>query len=366
MDTLAKISEVDIRNLKGLGAKTCDEILHERDRWFEVNDFFYGGNIQNEEISEEEQIFYKELTRKIKPLVSIYWKRLRNIILENGKLTNLTFEFVDDECIRQVLSFEELEEHIKNFFLKCAPDGIIEASELERQLLVLDLEFDSSILVDKFLDGTICIMRDGYYLLKRPHAMQYIQEKYADSNERNGEIILKRLSGVNLQMIGDMYGLTRERVRQILVQTAKKMPLMYEDYFSEPYEYFKLTKEEFCNAFPSCGETGYEYLFIKYKKGNVEINSDNISNYKGCFSERMNMFWSEESIRKDKQTVSKTEMVYRVLLSNSDKSMSMEDFEKEYYVYIERRNYPIEGLTINQRTVSNHLRNAKHIVFLCK
>lgn len=363
MDTLAKMSEADIRNLKGLGAKTCDEILRERDRWFEVNDFSYGGNVENEEISEEEQIFYKELTRKIKPLVSIYWKRLRNIILENGKLTNWTFEFVDDECIRQVLSFEELEEHVKNLFLKYAQDGFIRENELERQLSLLDLEFDSSILLEKISDGTICIMKDGYYLLNRPHAMQYLQEKYTDSNERNGEIILKRLSGVNLQMIGDMYGLTRERVRQILVQTAKKMPLMYEDYFSEPYEYFKLTKEEFCNAFPSCGETGYEYLFIKYKKGDVEITSDNLRNYTGRFSERMNTFWAEESIRKDKQTVSKTEMVYRVLLSNSDKTMSMEDFEKEYYAYIERRNYPLERLAINQRTVTNHLRNAKHIVF---
>lgn len=363
MDTLAKMSVADIRNLKGLGAKTCDEILYERDRWFDVNDFFPGENIRDEEISEVEQNFYRELTRKIKPIVSVYWKNLRNIALKNESLTKLSLEFVDEECIRQVLAFKEFDIHIKNLFLKYAPDGIIKATELERQLLVLDLEFDSSILMDKFSDGTICIMRDGYYLLNRPHAMKYIQEKYADSNERNGEIILKRLSGVNLQMIGDMYGLTRERVRQILVKTAKKMPLMYEDYFREPYEYFKLTKEEFCNAFPSCGETGYEYLFIKYKKGDMEITSDNIRNYEGCFSERMNIFWSEESIRKDKQTVSKTEMVYRVLLSNSDKSMSMEDFEKEYYAYLERRNYPLERLTINQRTVSNHLRNAKHIVF---
>lgn len=363
MDTLAKMSAADIRNLKGMGAKTCDEILHERDRWFEANDFFSGENIRDGEISEVEQNFYRELTRKIKPIVSVYWKNLRNIALKNESLTRLSLEFVDEECIRQVLAFTEFNVHIKNLFLKYAPDGIIKATELERQLLLLDLEFDSSILMDKFSDGTICIMRDGYYLLNRPHAMQYIQGKCADSNERNGKIILKRLSGANLQMIGDMYGLTRERVRQILVKTAKKMPLMYEDYFSEPYEYFKFTKEEFCKAFPSCGETGYEYLFIKYKKGDMEINSDNLKEYTGHFSERMNTFCGEESIRKDKQTVSKTEMVYRVLLSNSDKSMSMEDFEKEYYAYIERRNYPLERLTINQRTVSNHLRNAKHIVF---
>lgn len=363
MDALAKMSEADIRNIKGLGEKTCNEILQERDRWFEVNDFILNDNIQNEEIPEGEQNFYQELARKIKPVVSIYWKKLRDIALKNESITNLTLEFVDDKCIRQVMAFEELDVHIKNMFLKYAPNGIIKTTELERQLSLLDLEFDSSILMDKISDGAICIMENGYCLLNRPHAMQYLHERYAESNERNEEIILKRLSGANLQMIGDKYGLTRERVRQILVQTARKMPLMYEDYFSEPYEYFKLTKEEFCNAFPSCGETGYEYLFIKYKKGDMEITPDNLENYTGRFSQRMNIFWSEESIRKDKQMVSKTEMVYRVLLSNGDKSMSMEEFEKEYYAYIERRNYPLERLMINQRTVTNHLRNAKHIVF---
>lgn len=363
MDILAKMSEADIRDLKGLGVKTCDEIVRERDRWLEVNEFFPGENIKNEKISEEEQNFYRELARKIKPIASIFWKKLRSIALKNERLTDLDFEFVDDESIRRVLAFEELGGHIKNLFMKYAPDGIISTAELEGQISLLDLEFDYSILIDRISDGTIGIMKDGYYLLNRPHAMQYLQEKYAASNERNGEIILKRLLGVNLQMIGDMYGLTRERVRQILVKTANKMPLMYEDFFSEPYEYFKFTKEEFCNAFPSCGETGYEYLFIKYKKGDMEINSDNLKDYTGHFSERMNSFCGEESIRKDKQTVSKTEMVYRVLLSNSDKSMSMEDFEKEYNAYIERRNYPLERLTINQRTVTNHLRNAKHVVF---
>lgn len=262
-----------------------------------------------------------------------------------------------------VLELSEFRVGIKNFFLKYAPDAIIEKDAFEKQLALVGLEFDSSILIEIVLDDAICIIEHGYYILNRPHAMQYLQEKYLDSSNRNGEIILKRLSGDNLQMIGDMYGLTRERVRQILVQTAKKMPLMYEDYFSEPYKYFKLSKEEFCNVFPSCGETGYEYLFIKYKKGDMSITPESVQNYTGRFSERVSAFWSEGSIRRDKQTVSKTEMVYRVLLSNGNESMSMEEFEKEYYNYIERRNYPRERLTIKQRTVVNHLRNAKYIVF---
>ena len=109
---------------------------------------------------------------------------------------------------------------------------------------------------------------------------------------------------------------------------------MHRNYFGEPYKYFKLSNEEFCNVFPSCGETGYEYLFIKYKKGDMSITPESIQNYTGRFSKRVSAFWSEESIRRDKQTVSKTEMVYRVLLSNGNESMSMEEFEKEYYNYM--------------------------------
>ena len=365
MDILAKMSDSDIRDLKGLGAKTCDEISYELNKWLETNMFISGEENTDEEISNEEQYFYQEITRKINPIISIYWRQLRNIIVatDNIIITSYGLETVNDECISKVISLKELEVNIKNLFLRYAPNGIIRASELEEQLSSLNLEFDISILTERIADGTICTMKDDYYYLNRPHVMQFIQENYLESSDRNGRIILRRLSGENLQTIGDAYGLTRERVRQILIKTANKIPFMYEDYFSEPYEYFKLSKEEFCNAFPSCGEMGYEYLLIKYSKGNKIITPENVRNYTGCFSERMKAFLGEESIRRDKQTVSKIDMVYRVLLSNSDRSMSMDDFEKEYYDYIERKNYPRERLIINQRTVINHLRNAKHIVF---
>ena len=361
---LAEMTFTDIRNMKGLGAKTCDEIWEELNQWIEAN-MLISEEGKDGIISEKEQLFYQWLAGKIKPISPIYWKRLRNIVLDSGyiEIVDWDIESKDDIFIRKVLALSDFRVSIKNFFLKYAPDGIIEKDAFEKQLALVGLEFDSSILIEIILDDAICIIEHGYYILNRPHAMRYLQEKYLDSSDRNGEIILKRLSGDNLQMIGDMYGLTRERVRQILVQTVKKMPLMYEDYFSEPYKYFKLSKEEFCNVFPACGETGYEYLFIKYKKGDMSITPESIQNYTGRFSERVSAFWSEESIRRDKQTVSKTEMVYRVLLSNGSESMSMEEFEKEYYNYIERRNYPRERLTINQRTVVNHLRNAKYIVF---
>lgn len=364
MDILAAMTFTDIMNMKGVGAKTCDEIWNELNQWLETNTYILEDS-ENDLISEQEQLFYQQLARIIKPVSSIYWKRLRNIILgaDNVEIADWDIAGVDDECIRQVLTLSEFRFSLKNFFLKFASDGIIEKNEFEKQLALAGLEFNISILMELILDSAICIMKYGYYILNRPHAMQYLQEKHSDISDRNGEIMLKRLSGNNLQMIGDMYGLTRERVRQILVKTAKRMPLIYEDYFSEPYEYFKLSKEEFCNIFEDCGEKEYEYLFIKYKKGNISLTTENVQNYTGRFAERVSAFWREELICRDKRTVSKAEMVYRVLLSNGNESISMKDFEKEYYDYIERRNYPRKRLSINQRSVVNFMRNTKYIVF---
>lgn len=360
MDKLVRMSREDIKSIKGLGDKSSDEILFERDRWLRDNDFVID---DKDDISEDEKEFYQIVSKKIEPIAHIYWKKIRSVVMHNNEQGYPGFADGYEVCIRKIFSFEEMNKYIINFFLKCAPNGIIGISELRREIELLGLEFDIVILMDKISDGTICFEKDGYYLLKRPYAMDYFCDKYAENNERNGKIMLKRLSGVNLQMIGDMYGLTRERVRQILVQMTQKLPLMYEDYFREPYEYFKFTKEEFCKAFPSCGEIGYEYLFIKYKKGDIELTEEALCGYGGCFSERLKLFCKEETIRRDKVKVSKTEMIYRVLLSNSDKSMSIEEFEDKYYDYIERRNYPRERLSINMRTVINHLRNAKYIVF---
>lgn len=366
LDKLTLMSEEDIRNLKGLGAKTCEEILCELKRWIEGNLFFMKDDESVGEISFEEMEFYKELARKFSPIVHIYWEKLRDIIHEaglNDVIEYVNAGFVNDVCISKILNVSEFDVSLKNLFLNFAPDGIIRLADMEIILSSLNLEFDTNILIKKFCDSTICCVKDEYCYLKRPHVMRYVKENYLDRGGRNEEIILRRIQGENLQTIGDSCGLTRERVRQILVKTVKKYPLMYEDFFREPYEYFKFSKEEFSNAFPSCGESGYEYLFIKYKKGNKDITPDSVSGYTGLFCERMKDFLDEELLKQDKRTVSKTDMIYRVLFSNSDRSMSLEEFEKEYYNYIEQKGYPRERLVINLRTVTNYLRNAKYIVF---
>jgi hypothetical protein len=213
------------------------------------------------------------------------------------------------------------------------------------------------------LDSKICKQIGNNIYLNETNVLYFLQKHQSDFEPRNHEIFMRRLNGENLQEIGDTFDISRERVRQILVKTAKHMPKLYEDYYRIPYQYFKFSKNEFCNAFPECGAVGYEYLSIRYKKGNVLISGETIEKYEGIFKERMLQYIKEEELRQDKRHVTRTEIVYRVLMINSDRAMSMDEFVKEYNEYLNRRNYPKDRLSFNIRTVTNHLRTSPHVVF---
>lgn len=163
MAILAEMTLTDIRNMKGLGAKTCDEIWDELNQWIEANMLISEEN-KDSIISEKEQLFYQWLAGKIKPISPIYWKRLRNIVLNSGyiEMVDWDIEGIDDKFIRKVLALSDFRVSIKNFFLKYAPDGIIEKDAFEKQLALVGLEFDSSILIEIILDDAICIIEHHF------------------------------------------------------------------------------------------------------------------------------------------------------------------------------------------------------------
>lgn len=363
---LALISEKKLREMKGLGTKTCDEILYELSNWLNDNIVDFNTRETSNGISIQEKEYYMRLSEILNPITQLSWKQLREIVNESCIVDIMEFgnlESIDDSLISKVIKLSAFDKAMKKFFLSIAPSGVTTVETLLEAIQSANLEFSYEILCERLLDGNICVTDREVCYINRFKISEYL-ENYADKFEdRSFEILTRRIQGESLQEIGDIFCLSRERIRQILSKTVKKISNIYDDYYREPYEYFKFTKEEFCNAFPECGAYGYEFLFIKYRKGKVLVSEESVKNYSGLFSERMNQFWREEIIRKDQKHVTRLEMIYRVLLSNMDKALSMEEFETEYYDYIQRRNYPRERLTINIRSVANHLRTAPHIVF---
>lgn len=366
LSKLAMISEKDLRKMKGLGAKTCDEILNKREVWTESNLYIATFDENDETVSQPEKEFYEKVTAILCPIKSLVWRQLRKLLLENDIMQptdDFSLKQIDDKFIFTVIQLDEFDLPLKSYFKNLVPEEIIKTQNLRNKFDEENLGFDSTILIERFLDSEICKQKDGYIYLNKPKVVQYLERHKDDFESKKYESFVRRLNGESLQEIGDIFDLTREGVRQILVKMVNKMPCLYEDYYRFPYEYFKFSKDKFCNAFPECGDIGYEYLSIRYKKGKEVISDKSLEKYTGIYKERMEEYLKEEELRQDKRHVTRTEMVYRVLMSNSDRSMTMDEFEKEYNEYLNRRNYPKDRLTINIRTVSNRLRLSPHIVF---
>jgi len=369
LDKVAVLTENEIADLKGMGAKSRTDILDAMTEWLHKNHLFpqMSDDTNNQEVACEIKEYYQELEKMLEPIGHIYWKQL----LQYSDAANFSerilyggTDVINSDNIIALLELPELQLILKKFFLNVTSKGIIKISEFEDAVNAVGIEFNKDILLDKFYEGTICMVKGDYCFVNRKSVLEYLSSiSKSNTFDREIDIINMRLSGENLQSIGDRYDLTRERIRQILKKTVSKFPPLYDDFYSEPYCYFDFSKNSFCDAFPSCGVAGYEYLSIRYQKGNIEITNDTLKQYTGVFAEQLSTYIQEEANRQDKKTVSKTEMIYRILVSNSDKPMSMDEFETEYYSYIERKGFSRERLVLNMRTVMNHMRNAKHIVF---
>lgn len=366
LSKLAMISEKDLRDTDGLGTKTCDEILKKKEVWISSNLYIASYEEKSETISEKEKTFYERLAVILSPIKRIFWRQLRNLLLKNNIMQqedDFSLLRIDKKFIYMIIKLSEFNLPLKDYLKKLMPDEITRIDNLKDKITMDNLEIDATVLLEHILGDRICKQKDKYIYIDKLTVMQYLKKCESDFEPRKYDAFIRRLKGCSLQEIGDALNLTRERVRQILTKMAKSMPTLYEDYYRFPYEFFKFTKSEFCTAFPECGAIGYEYLFMRYKKGKNLINDNSVKKYIGIWSERMEEYLKEEALRQDKRHVTRTEMVYRVLMSNSDCAMTMDEFEEQYYEYLTRRNYPKDRLAINIRTVSNHLRNSQHVVF---
>ena len=273
------------------------------------------------------------------------------------------YDTITMENYRAALDIPEIQKNIKSVFKEIAPDEIISIADFESEVKKCGIEVPPIVLADKYLDEGICIEKDGYYLYKRPHFVPYLQEMAFLTKDKRYTILSEKVNGKTLQEIADQFNLTRERVRQIIQKTVRLMPLMHEDYYSAPYEFFQLSKDAFSTAYPEVSQIGYEYLGLRHRKGNHVLNSDALDEYTGPFKKPLYNYMTANAAQKEAEKVTKSTVLLRVLQENQDHALSLDEFEKAYNEYIFRKNLPTNRLQINIRTLVNKLRNAKHIVF---
>lgn len=365
VDKIAMLSIDDLDNIKNLGAKSKQDIIDARQVWLAENDIF--PNMNGEIVEEsEEDIYFKMMTRTIRPIGIIYWSDLKQFAQNSENYERIVyngFQNIDSENLIAVFELPELYQMLEKFAINNISNNLITESEFGELLKDLQLNFNPEIIIDLLLELKICNIIYGYLIVNRQNLNEYLESISFQLKERVYSMIYFKLDGETLQTIGELLDVTRERVRQIVSKQIAKFPLLLEDYFKEPFESFFIDKKDMITLFPEISQWGYEYLSQKYKHGKQELSEDTIEKYNGPFIERMRLFCIEKHKKYEMATISRTKLVDKVLMSNSDFSTTIEKFEELYNQYMLNNGYNDKKLKLNLRTLTNHLRTAKNIVF---
>lgn len=117
------------------------------------------------------------------------------------------------------------------------------------------------VVVEKKADGTeVCrLARDSIFELI---------ENIVDAKHR--EMLKRRLDGDTLDEIGRTYGVSRERIRQIVQLEFSHMPPCRQDRYVKVFSTYDFKNEEFCQVFQETPEV-YNYLDFRYGRGELPL-----------------------------------------------------------------------------------------------
>lgn len=149
----------------------------------------------------------------------------------------------DDDAIKKMI----LNQYVDLGFRGMSLNDIITRLQLPEQITIDKL---------KYIIGQLIADKELEYVDYRCYRIYGKFEEYLevcpDIDDRSREIIDKRLKGKTLEEIGQEYGLTRERVRQVIKKDIQKvhnyyvantgMYLFDEDYFRYLYENYDFEK----------------------------------------------------------------------------------------------------------------------------
>lgn len=233
---------------------------------YNENDAYYQRNLDN--VIKKKIFNFQCNTKfidKLKDLPDSNWDFLIEDTMEEAirkhKLKTIpSFEKFNEIFKANVLPDERVSiVKLKDIFLKSGSYNIENFNEDERKLRLRGL-----IKADTF---------GLYYTL--PSVTEIIEEQFEG---REKEIFLFRLEDKTYEEISDEYGLTRERIRQIIARTLLKFPRVREDKYNYIFNKYNISFELFKIIYDE-NETTYYYL----KHLSAEANKRSIEEKEDLF-----------------------------------------------------------------------------------
>jgi len=223
------VDDIDIRNL-GLSIKSTNCLLNER--IYKVSELVSYDYIEFMKIRNLGALSEKEIVGKLKA-VCIFEK-----VMDKK-------EFIKENIFK---------------YLKSIDESVDISEVIER----LPEGFRDEKITEEMLDCG-AIDKDGEKI--KVHITTIFEFIDRIKSKKNSEIIKERLKGLKFEEVGDKFGLTRERIRQVCKEYLRNRPKLREDDLKEYFKEYNLTLEQFTKAF-GVKDYVYNYLNLVYEAGN--------------------------------------------------------------------------------------------------
>ena len=255
------------------------------------------------------------------------------------------------------------------YILKKNEEGV----SLENFMSKVPVHLRNTTIVEEMLltmeqQNELYLNKNDVYIRIYPSIIDYIK---TINDEKKRQILLGKFDGKTLQEIGDRYGITRERVRQIcnkeLRLIHKKGQFFREDKYRYFFSNYSISKDDFILAFNEPSST-YEYLkaittensFIKPLEDVLE--DENISTSMKKQLERV-IYKDYITINGQRINNNRPSLVYYYVKTYCKKITKYEDFEQGYKNFLNNLGLLSYNLELHGHTYENSLSDCMYVLW---
>ena len=337
---VAMMPVAQLKNMARLGEKSINELVE----YFRENSkIIYAGEIIDNTVEKLYKAILSEIENESPDFNYSFFSKELKIALNKAK--EMLMAGTDDiQCILSsntmkecVFNSSDIRKAFSNHFVSIISrsNENVKPSRLYNEVprMFLTENFVTDILSELESARRIECCDDGYRIYL-PSIGDWL-ETLKDSQKR---AISLRLQGKTLEECGQIMGITRERVRQIISKAVSRKPILREDDYSYWFRQYDITEEAMLWIF-GIGKENYIYLSAIYDKGKVSI--DDICDDEHMTSEiyiNYQKYINRNSIIIDGEYVPvKRDRLCRRLAQSVCKNndISFEDFYKKYMNMLE-------------------------------
>ncbi|GKU77197.1 DNA-directed RNA polymerase subunit alpha C-terminal domain-containing protein [Paenibacillus sp. L3-i20] len=262
-----------------------------------------------------------------------------------------------------------------NFFQVTVKHFLIELVEKFRYgtttstlLNYLPKHLDGTAIVEKMVsslisDDLIAVTSNGALERKYLTVQEYARTLY---KEKDRTLFEERMNGVTLEEIGQQYGVTRERVRQIVLKHMNNRPHLREDRYADVFRKYSFSKADFSLLFNEPLST-FNYLSLAYEPGTIALDmlvEDEFFPIEYRRGAEKVVYKNYLSIGSDRVRRNRSDLVDYIIRNYCNDEVSFDEFSELYLMFL--KDYGLERderLFLSDRTYENKLADSDYVLW---